>query len=80
MSDLFEELDGDEEMVTPAQIGLMLVDWTDPSKTVCAKLETADSEIVLIRSTPVERRHTHQTNQCTSMSLLTLFAHCLIRI
>lgn len=34
MSDLFEELEEDEEMVTPAQIGLMLVDWTDPSKTV----------------------------------------------
>lgn len=34
MSDLFEELEEDEEMVTPPQIGLMLVDWTDPSKTV----------------------------------------------
>ena len=34
MSDLFEDLEEDEEMVAPAQIGLMLVDWTDPSKAV----------------------------------------------
>lgn len=36
MSDLFNELEEDEEMVTPAKIGLMLIDWTDPVKTVYA--------------------------------------------
>jgi condensin complex subunit 3 len=30
----FKELDEDEEMVTPAQVGGMFVDWTDPQKAV----------------------------------------------
>ena len=34
MSDLYDELEEDEEMVSPAQIGLMLVDWTDPQKAM----------------------------------------------
>ena len=34
MSDLHDDLEEGEEMVSPAQIGLMLLDWTDPSKTV----------------------------------------------
>ncbi|KAI0941839.1 hypothetical protein AcV7_002413 [Taiwanofungus camphoratus] len=28
----YMEWDGDEEIVTPAQVGLMFVDWTDPQK------------------------------------------------
>jgi condensin complex subunit 3 len=41
MSDLYEDLEEDEEMVSPAQIGLMLVDWTDPSKTVYVLLASS---------------------------------------
>ncbi|KAH9921582.1 nuclear condensing complex subunit [Amylocystis lapponica] len=30
----YKEWDGDEEMITPAQVGIMFVDWTDPQKAV----------------------------------------------
>jgi hypothetical protein len=65
MSDLFEELEEDEEMVTPAQIGLMLVDWTDPSKTVYAKFGTASRSIMLIKLALGERKRMCPTSRCT---------------
>ena len=34
MTDLYNVLEEDEEMVSPSHIGMMLVDWTDPAKTV----------------------------------------------
>lgn len=34
----YEECDGDEDMISPAQACLMFVDWTDPQKTVYALL------------------------------------------
>ncbi len=34
MADLYNDLEEDEEMVSPSSIGMMLVDWTDPTKTV----------------------------------------------
>ncbi|KAF8317697.1 hypothetical protein DL93DRAFT_527157 [Clavulina sp. PMI_390] len=45
MYDLFDELEEHEEMVTPAQIGLMLVDWTDPSKAVKSDHHQSDDTI-----------------------------------
>jgi hypothetical protein len=71
MSDLFEELEEEEEMVTPAQIGLMLVDWTDPSKTVYADSRAISWMIVLTALTLDGRKRTRRTRQCTSMSPLT---------
>ncbi|KAL6308311.1 nuclear condensing complex subunit [Sparassis latifolia] len=32
---VYRDWDGDEEMVSPAQVGLMFVDWTDPQKAAC---------------------------------------------
>jgi hypothetical protein len=31
---IHEELDDDQEMISPSDFGLMLVDWTDPTKAV----------------------------------------------
>lgn len=43
----YSELDGDQEMVSPAQVCAMFVDWTDPQKvmyesdtTPCARLNS----------------------------------------
>lgn len=32
----YEELDNDQDMISPLQFGQLLVDWTDPSKIVGA--------------------------------------------
>jgi hypothetical protein len=32
--ELYQEVEHDGNMVTPAQIGLLLVDWTDPLKAM----------------------------------------------
>lgn len=31
----YHDWDGDEDMVTPAQVALMFVDWTDPLRAAC---------------------------------------------
>lgn len=31
---MYKELEDDQDMVSPAQIGLLLVDWTDPQKAM----------------------------------------------
>jgi condensin complex subunit 3 len=35
LSELRNDLDEDEEMVSAAQVGSMFVDWTDPQKVMC---------------------------------------------
>jgi condensin complex subunit 3 len=37
-----EDLDEDEEMVSPSQIALQLVDWTDPRRLVDLSKKTND--------------------------------------
>lgn len=32
LTQVYNDLDDDQDMVTPAQIGLQLIDWTDPEK------------------------------------------------
>jgi hypothetical protein len=32
LSEIYKEWDGDEDMISPAQASLMIVDWTDPQK------------------------------------------------
>jgi condensin complex subunit 3 len=39
-----EDLDEDEEMVSPSQIALQLVDWTDPRRLVDLSKATNDLE------------------------------------
>ena len=39
-----EDLEEDEEMVTPSQIALQLVDWTDPRRLVDLSKNTNDLE------------------------------------
>ena len=34
LSAAFKELEGEQDMVTPAQVGAIFVDWTDPQKAV----------------------------------------------
>lgn len=46
LSNLHDELDEDEEMVPPAQIGAMLADWTDPAKTVYVCFLFSDSPVI----------------------------------
>jgi condensin complex subunit 3 len=29
---VYEELDDDQEMITPYQFGLLMIDWTNPQK------------------------------------------------
>lgn len=53
---LAEDLDEDEEMVSPSQIAMQLVDWTDPrrlvdlSKTMTNDLETIEEETTSTRN------------------------------
>ena len=35
LSEAYHEWDGDEDMISPAQACLMIVDWTDPQKASC---------------------------------------------
>jgi condensin complex subunit 3 len=37
LSNLRNDLDDDEEMVSAAQVGNMFVDWTDPQKVMCVQ-------------------------------------------
>lgn len=39
-----EDLDEDEEMVSPSQIAMQLVDWTDPRRLVDLSKTTTDLE------------------------------------
>lgn len=34
LNEVYNECDGDEDMINPAQACLMIVDWTDPQKAV----------------------------------------------
>lgn len=34
LSKAYKELDDTQDMVTPAQVGAIFVDWTDPSKAM----------------------------------------------
>ena len=34
----YHEWDGEEDMVTPAQVALMFVDWTDPIRAGCVSI------------------------------------------
>lgn len=34
LTEVYYEIGGEQEMVTPAQVGAQLIDWTDPSKAV----------------------------------------------
>lgn len=34
LSAAFKEMDDDQDMITPAQVGSIFVDWTDPQKAV----------------------------------------------
>ncbi|KAF8342823.1 nuclear condensing complex subunit [Cantharellus anzutake] len=45
MADLYDDLEEDEEMVSPLHIGTMLVDWTDSTKTVEFKGKGADPSV-----------------------------------
>ncbi|KAI5122624.1 hypothetical protein M0805_008713 [Coniferiporia weirii] len=45
LSRMHEELDGEEEMVSPLQAGSLLVDWTDPQKTTTILGQKTDMHV-----------------------------------
>jgi len=38
---MYEDLDEDQEMITPYQFGLLMVDWTNPAKSSSAASNAA---------------------------------------
>lgn len=55
-----EDLDEDEEMVSPSQIAMQLVDWTDPRRLVdLSKTLTNDLEAIDEETTSSKNRNIH---------------------
>ncbi|KZT24842.1 hypothetical protein NEOLEDRAFT_1134516 [Neolentinus lepideus HHB14362 ss-1] len=52
---LYKDLDDDREMISPANIVAMFVDWTDPQKAVAARGQVADVLIHLDLATEIIR-------------------------
>lgn len=50
-----EDLDEDEEMVSPAQIAMQLVDWTDPRRLVDLSTINLDVESIEEGTTMINR-------------------------
>ncbi|EPQ26200.1 uncharacterized protein PFL1_06912 [Pseudozyma flocculosa PF-1] len=45
LSELYQEKDDDQEMVTPAQVGLQLLEWSDPQKVLSADGRPRDDAV-----------------------------------
>ncbi|KAJ1031134.1 hypothetical protein NDA18_002353 [Ustilago nuda] len=45
LTEVYEEKDEDQEMVTPTQVGLQLLDWTDPDKIMMGPGRTRDETV-----------------------------------
>ena len=55
-----EDLEEDEEMVSPSQIAMQLVDWTDPRRLVdLSKTMTNDLEAIEEETTSTRNRNIH---------------------
>jgi len=55
-----EDLEEDEEMVSPSQIAMQLVDWTDPRRLVdLSKTMTSDLETIEEEPTTTRNRNIH---------------------
>lgn len=64
MSDLYDELGDDEEVVAPAKIGLMLVDWTDPTKTVYVSMPNLTDRNSHLCPQPSGNQHCRRGYSC----------------
>jgi condensin complex subunit 3 len=47
LSAAFKELEDDQDMVTPAQVGAIFVDWTDPQKAMSVTCHSNDLKQIL---------------------------------
>lgn len=45
LTEVYEEKDADQEMVTPTQVGLQLLDWTDPDKVMMVPGRVRDETV-----------------------------------
>ncbi|SJX60507.1 related to Condensin complex subunit 3 [Sporisorium reilianum f. sp. reilianum] len=45
LTEVYEEKDEDQEMVTPTQVGLQLLDWTDPDKVMMRPGQVRDEAV-----------------------------------
>ncbi|EST10071.1 Nuclear condensin complex subunit 3, C-terminal domain protein [Kalmanozyma brasiliensis GHG001] len=45
LTEVYEEKDEDQEMVTPTQVGLQLLDWTDPDKVMMRPGQVRDENV-----------------------------------
>ncbi|KIS72037.1 condensin subunit YCG1 [Mycosarcoma maydis] len=45
LTEVYEEKDEDQEMVTPTQVGLQLLDWTDPDKVMTRAGQVRDETV-----------------------------------
>jgi len=80
-----EDLDEDDDMVSPSQIAMQLIDWTDPRRLVDLRKTNPDLE-ELDGETSIRNRNIHidlassimaQVKKGSSKSLLTLFWNML---
>lgn len=69
LSNLHDELDEDEEMVPPAQIGAMLADWTDPAKTVYVCSLFSNSPVITYSKRTFFLRELDEAQQDSSVHL-----------
>lgn len=64
-----EDLEEDEEMVSPSQIAMQLVDWTDPRHLVdLSKTMTNDLEAIEEATTSTRNRNIHADLAISIMS------------
>lgn len=59
----FHDWDGDEDMVTPAQVALMFVDWTDPIRAACVVFRNCGlaCPLIMFRVAGMRRRDCGRT-------------------
>ncbi|EPQ52389.1 chromosome condensation complex protein [Gloeophyllum trabeum ATCC 11539] len=55
LSQVYKELDDDREMISPANVVAMFVDWTDPQKAVAVRGQAADDKIHFDMATEIVR-------------------------
>ncbi|TFK48905.1 ARM repeat-containing protein [Heliocybe sulcata] len=55
LSQVYKELDDEQEMITPASVVAMFVDWTDPQKAVAVRGQAADDLVHVDLATEIVR-------------------------
>ena len=61
---LYEDLDDDQEMITPYQLGLLMVDWTNPQKVAEMSVSSFFSAGTYLLSLQLRKSRPRQADAC----------------